>query len=483
LDAIEQFDGIEAADACPDRAAHGLVAIHDVGEASAVLLHEGTTLDLQRIAARVEHDARAQALVLAQARRLPVGEAQASGDFAVDHFRRDRRHRARVRCAVAAGQLRRHADRQVAREAFRHLDLDFELRQVDHAQHRRIDRDIGALRDLYLADLAVERRAQRQRVDLALQFGDDRALAVGEQVLVARIQSRALALQRVVLLRVGDADLGFLQVVLRAGHVDLRHRASGEAALVAFQVALGRHFVDPRLVQQLARGRPRQLRIQRRTAGFGLQAGERRLLLRELAAQFGAVDLGQRLALLDDVAGDDVQRDRAARDRVQGRTVGCDHAAVGGNVAHQVAARDRGDAHAACVEGSAAAAPAREQPRDHQQSRDAHRATDEPRPARARCLRRGAGDGNVLGGGVTDAHAALASSKDVEGDKSRMRASPKGLPRLAVAGCPGVRGHPPVSARTHRALTPGRYTGGLPAESNSCAASSARSRIAMWFPC
>ena len=78
-----------------------MLAVHDIGEAAAVLFQERAALDHQHVAARVQHDARGQALVLAQARRLlAVGEAQARVDFAVDHFRRHRRDLRGVLVAV-----------------------------------------------------------------------------------------------------------------------------------------------------------------------------------------------------------------------------------------------------------------------------------------------------------------------------------------------------------------------------------------------
>lgn len=147
-----------------------------------------------------------------------------------------------------------------------------------------------------------------------------------------------------------QVDIGLLQGVLRLGQFHLRHGAAVKAALVALQVARGGLLVDLGLVGELAGVGTRQGGIQGRAAGFGLQARQGGLLLRELAAQLGAVDARQFLALLDHVAGHHAQRHRAGRDGVQHRAVGSDHAAVGGDVAHQVALGDGGDAHAAGVE-------------------------------------------------------------------------------------------------------------------------------------
>src|SRR3546814_5259090 len=79
--------------------------------------------------------------------------------------------------------LRREADAEVAGEALGHLDLNLELVQVHHAQHRAVGDHAGALRHVHLADLAVERRADGQRVDLALLFGHDGLLAIGKPAL------------------------------------------------------------------------------------------------------------------------------------------------------------------------------------------------------------------------------------------------------------------------------------------------------------
>ena len=163
--------------------------------------------------------------------------------------------------------------------------------------------------DLHLADLAIEGRAQGQRIHLALQLGHHRALAVGQQALVARVQSGALALQSGILAaRAARPISAFFSSSWALAYVDLRHRAAFEGALVALQVALRGGALDPRLVQRSCRARgARDLRVQdargwpRLPCWPGVEP-----FLGELAAQFGAVDLGQRLALLDHVAGHDL---------------------------------------------------------------------------------------------------------------------------------------------------------------------------------
>src|SRR5690606_13180230 len=68
--ARHDFHGVEAAGPRLDRAAHGAGAVHHPGDAAAVLFQERAALDHQHVLARIEHDARGQALVLAQVRRL-----------------------------------------------------------------------------------------------------------------------------------------------------------------------------------------------------------------------------------------------------------------------------------------------------------------------------------------------------------------------------------------------------------------------------
>lgn len=85
-----------------------------------------------------------------------------------------------------------------------------------------------------------------------------------------------------------------------------------ETAAVALQVALRGGAIDLGLVQQLARLRAGDRGIEGGAAGLGLQAGQRGLLLRQLAAQFGTVDLGQHLAFFHLVAYHHLQRHHAA---------------------------------------------------------------------------------------------------------------------------------------------------------------------------
>src|SRR4030095_11029951 len=70
LDAVEQFDCADAAGTDADRALDGGVAVHDPGAAAAAFVDERAAFDLQHVLAGVHHDARGQALVLAQTRRV-----------------------------------------------------------------------------------------------------------------------------------------------------------------------------------------------------------------------------------------------------------------------------------------------------------------------------------------------------------------------------------------------------------------------------
>jgi len=82
----------------------------------------------------------------------------------------------------------------------------------------------------------------------------------------------------------GQAELGLLKVVLRLGHVDLRDRAALMRALVRCRSRAAAWRSIAGLVERLARGGARDLPVQRRAAGLGLEAGQRRALLGQRAA-------------------------------------------------------------------------------------------------------------------------------------------------------------------------------------------------------
>ena len=225
------------------------------------------------------------------------------------------------------------------------------------------------------------------------------------------------------------------------------------SAPVALQVAGRCLAVDLGLVQRLPRGGACDLRVQRRAAGLGLQAGEGGFFLREPAAQFRAVDRGEDVALLDRVARDHGQVHGAARDGVQGRAVGRDHPSLGGDVAHQVAARHGGDPHAVGIERTAAGRPPRHEPGSGEQEGDAQRAAQQP--ALSLLLRDAVGEGTVLGGGVADVHAVWSCPDGRVSPSSpplhagtvptanplirKQRAAGHGCPRTPM--CPPGHGH------------------------------------------
>ena len=336
--------------------------------------------------------------------RLAVGlrvvEAHAGHDLAVDHFRRHRAQLAGVLLRAVA-DLRRHAQAQIVGVAFRHRQFHFQLAQVHDHQQRRVGRHHRAVGDRHRADHAVDRRADVEFVDLALQFGHDRALTLRQQMLVARVQAGAAVLQAVLALGMRQADVGLLQRILRARDVDLGNGAAVEAALLAFQVADGGGAVDLGLVEQPARRGARELGIEGRPAGLGFQARQCRLLLHQAAAQLGAVDLGQRLALLDLVASPHLQLHGAGSGRVQGRADRGDHPSLNRDIAHQRAATDLGDADALGTDRLAGAQPAAEGgDGEGQQQRCADAAADQQLLA-ARADG-GRGDDAVLSGGVAD---------------------------------------------------------------------------------
>ena len=111
---------------------------------------------------------------------------------------------------------------------------------------------------------------------------DDRALALRQQVLVARVQAGALVLQAVVALaRAPGRCRPSSARPARAATSICGDRAALEAALAALQVAHGGGAVDLGLVERLRAVERAQLRVERRAAGLGFQAGQRRLLLRQ----------------------------------------------------------------------------------------------------------------------------------------------------------------------------------------------------------
>ena len=320
----------------------------------------------------VHQDARGQALVLAQSGRLLADEADAAADLAIDDLGRYRADLALV-VARAVADLGGHADAEIVREYFGHLDLDLERAEIDHGQDRRIGGDVGALLHDQLADLAVDRRTHLELLDLALHVLGEQALAVEGQALALQFEGQAFDIELHVGFGIGDRDVGLGQGVLGAQQVHLGHGAGVVGALGALDFALGRLPVDHGLVEQLL---GRQLLLAMVEAGplhLDLEALARRLLLLQAVAQFGADDLGQDLVLGDLVARIDQQVDRARTRRIQGRADRSDHAALHRDVAGQGAALNLCDAQPAHARRGIRRKQARGRGHDQNQQDDGRR--------------------------------------------------------------------------------------------------------------
>ena len=164
--------------------------------------------------------------------------------------RRDRADFALVIAGTVA-DFRSHADAQIVREYFRHLDLDLERAEIDHGEDRRIGGDVGALLHDQLADLAVDRRAHLEFLDLALQVLGEQALTIEGQMLALQFESQAFDIEFHVGFGIGDRDVGLGQRVLGAQQIHLRHGAGIVGTLGALDFALGRLPIDHGLIEQL----------------------------------------------------------------------------------------------------------------------------------------------------------------------------------------------------------------------------------------
>ncbi len=134
----------------------GNVAVNHVGEPAALLIHEGAAIDHQHVVAPVDENAHRQALALPQAGRLLRDETQPRGDLAGDDLGRYAADHA-LPVLAAALQVGGHAGPQVARQTLGHLDFDFQRGQIDYRQQRRVLGDTGAIGDLHLAHVAIDR--------------------------------------------------------------------------------------------------------------------------------------------------------------------------------------------------------------------------------------------------------------------------------------------------------------------------------------
>ena len=131
---------------------------------------KGLRADLEHVVAFVEHDAHRGALVLAQALGL-LGEAHAAGDLGIAHVGRDAGHRADELAAVER-DLGVHAGTDLVGVALGHLEFDFERREVDHRDQRRVLGHLGAFLLRERGDDAGHRRLQRERIDAFAQARD-----------------------------------------------------------------------------------------------------------------------------------------------------------------------------------------------------------------------------------------------------------------------------------------------------------------------
>ena len=255
--------------------------VHDIGVVAAALFEERAALDLQDVAARVEQDARGQALVLAQAGRLLATKRRRAATSPFDDLGRHRRPRAsRCRCRVISRGM------PMARSRAK---LSGTWISTSNAE-RSTTLSTGALAATF-ARCAMSSwptwpstgEAHVERVDLALEVRDHRALAIGEQLLVAKVEPGAFAEQAGPCAR-WRGQLGLLQRVLRARHVDLARPRRLEGALVALEVALGRVRSICAWSKALRAFERVICDVERGAAGLGLEPGERGLFLRELAA-------------------------------------------------------------------------------------------------------------------------------------------------------------------------------------------------------
>jgi hypothetical protein len=241
--------------------------------------------------------------------------------------------------------------------------------EIDDADHGRVRRDRRALRDHQLTDLAVDGRLDLQRRDLALEIAHDLLLAIEALLLGAEIELELLGAEPGVDPRVLERDLGFREQVFGAPQLELGDHTFGVQLAVDVDLALRGLAIDVGLRDHLVGVGAAVLDVELPATERRLQAGKRRLLLRELALQIRARDRGDHLAALDAVARANREVDGARGDRVERRAVRGDHAAIGDDIAHERPAMHGRDSHARAIERSV-----RHEPR----ARDVAKAEDEP---------------------------------------------------------------------------------------------------------
>ncbi len=163
------------------------------------------------------------------------------------------------------------------------------------------------------------------------------------------------------------------------------------------------------------------------------QALERRLLALELVAQARALDRGEQVALPDRVARVARVGHGTGRRRVERRADRGDHRGLCGHVAHELAARDRRDAHALARHRGVARTPRLQQRGErHEDEHEQQPARDQPDPPVVPPAR-GGRDLAILGGGA--AHAGGSRTVGDAGDGSkRHRLGPEGYATELLQG-------------------------------------------------
>src|SRR3984957_15460765 len=192
--ALQDFDFGYAGGAELHRMALGNISMNDVGEAAALLVHERPAVDHQYVVAPIDENTHRQALALPQACRFLGTETQPCGDLAGNDFGR---HAADDALPVmpTAFQISGHPRAQIARQTFRHFDLDLEGRQVHHREQWCVLGDAGTVRHLHLAYLTVHRRLDVQAVNLALEVIYQILLTIEQCLLAVDIEAILLGLR------------------------------------------------------------------------------------------------------------------------------------------------------------------------------------------------------------------------------------------------------------------------------------------------
>src|ERR1700733_3155911 len=121
---IQDLDFGDAGGTETHRMPFGHIAVHEVGKAAAVLIHEGATIDHQYIVPLIDENPDRQSLTLPQARRLFIAEAQARRDLTTDDFGRYSAHAA-LPVAASPLEIGAHTGAKIARQALGYFDFHF----------------------------------------------------------------------------------------------------------------------------------------------------------------------------------------------------------------------------------------------------------------------------------------------------------------------------------------------------------------------